>query len=657
MFSRKLAGSRLGLASLTVVGAWIAGCSPDSPDNPRPMDPPVQPPADPPPSAVQPPPISGGTLLVLRDGQTAVASDPDRDRIYVVDLAARRLRATIMLAPGAEPGRAVEEAEGRVHVALRGSGAVATIDSGAGQLLATRSLCPAPRGLAYDPARQLLHVACAGGELVSIAPMGQTPARELKLERDLRDVAVRGDKLWVTTFRSAELLTVGDAGIEQRARPPRARAAFLSSAGRFPVPVAPPGSAGPVAPTDESGMAAPGVAYRMVAGPAGSAMMLHQRGVEEEVGTQPNAYGGRSCAGVVEAALTVFGPGAGGVPSARSGGALRGGVLPVDLALSPDGRHVAVVNAGHAGTDQQLVFFSMEEATEPPPNPEQPCVPGSPIPPGMGGAPDGGAPDGGTEVDGGGAEPIEYRPPNGEVVAVAYDHLGNIIVQSREPATLQILTQRAAAIVLSPEVRADPGHRLFHVATANSLACASCHPEGGEDGRVWKFAGLGVRRTQSLRGGIMDTAPFHWNGDLPTMDRLMADVFQGRMGGGSVNRDEIRSLARWIDQVPNVRTSAWHGGAAVERGRALFENPTVGCIACHRGADFTVGTSFDVGTGGAFQVPQLHNLAFRAPFLHDGCAKTLLDRFTTCGGGDKHGVTSQLSRPQIDDLIAYLESL
>src|SRR5690242_17970584 len=39
--------------------------------------------ADPP-----PPPIQGGTLLVARDGVTAVAADPDRDAVYLVDLAA-----------------------------------------------------------------------------------------------------------------------------------------------------------------------------------------------------------------------------------------------------------------------------------------------------------------------------------------------------------------------------------------------------------------------------------------------------------------------------------------------------------------------------------------------------------------------------------------
>src|SRR5947208_843461 len=32
-----------------------------------------------------PPAVSGGTLLVLADGKTAVAADPDRDAIYVVD--------------------------------------------------------------------------------------------------------------------------------------------------------------------------------------------------------------------------------------------------------------------------------------------------------------------------------------------------------------------------------------------------------------------------------------------------------------------------------------------------------------------------------------------------------------------------------------------
>jgi len=65
----------------------------------------------------------------------------------------------------------------------------------------------------------------------------------------------------------------------------------------------------------------------------------------------------------------------------------------------------------------------------------------------------------------------------------------------------------------------------------------------------------------------------------------------------------------------------------------------------------------NVGTGGTFKVPSLVGVGARAPFLHDGCAATLMDRFTTCGGGDLHGKTSQLTPAQLSDLVAYLETL
>ncbi len=58
-------------------------------------------------------------------------------------------------------------------------------------------------------------------------------------------------------------------------------------------------------------------------------------------------------------------------------------------------------------------------------------------------------------------------------------------------------------------------------------------------------------------------------------------------------------------------------------------------------------------------MPSLVRIGTRAPFMHDGCAPTLKDRFTNpaCGGGDRHGKTSHLSDAQLDDLVAYLETL
>jgi hypothetical protein len=44
--------------------------------------------------------------------------------------------------------------------------------------------------------------------------------------------------------------------------------------------------------------------------------------------------------------------------------------------------------------------------------------------------------------------------------------------------------------------------------------------------------------------------------------------------------------------------------------------------------------------------------------MHDGCAETMLERFDeSCGGGERHGRTEHLSQAEIEDLVAYLESL
>jgi hypothetical protein len=72
----------------------------------------------------------------------------------------------------------------------------------------------------------------------------------------------------------------------------------------------------------------------------------------------------------------------------------------------------------------------------------------------------------------------------------------------------------------------------------------------------------------------------------------------------------------------------------------------------------TNNSTVDVGTGGAFQVPSLVGIGSRGPFMHDGCAKTLADRFsnTACGGAD-HGKISGLSSNEIADMITYLQSI
>lgn len=549
--------------------------------------------------AAEPPPaISGGTLAVSKNAVRAVASDPDRDRVWVVDLTSRRLTAEIVLEKGDEPGRVVEDNAGRFHVALRRGGAVVTIDADGGKIVDRRAVCPAPRGIAYDVSADALHVACLGGELVTLPAGPGAVTRHVRLERDLRDVIVDGDRLLVSKFRSTELLTVAaDGTISARERPPQ----FHLLERRFE----------------------PTVAWRTVKLPAGGVAMVHQRAQVDPVVIEPGGYGTGRCGGsIVHGTVSEL-----GTSLPKTGAALPGLILPVDLAVSADGQSYAVVAAG---TNEVVVTnrstLDSNEGT-------RDCA----------------------------ALQIQ-RILAGEPTAVAFAG-SSLVVQTREPATIELIpldgTATGDVITLPGESRRDTGHEMFHKNPGGPMACASCHPEGGDDGHTWFFDPIGPRRTQFVSGGILKTAPFHWDGDMSDIEALMNEVFERRMSGIHQGARRVRLFARWIDSLPAPPASPAPDVEAVARGEALFHDPAVDCARCHAGAQFTNNESLDVGTGKAFQVPSLVRIGARAPFMHDGCAATLKDRFLNpaCGGGDRHGRTSHLSEAQIDDLVAYLESL
>jgi mono/diheme cytochrome c family protein len=269
-----------------------------------------------------------------------------------------------------------------------------------------------------------------------------------------------------------------------------------------------------------------------------------------------------------------------------------------------------------------------------------------------------------TATDVGG---MRLLPTSDEPVAVAYTPKGELVVQIREPAALEIHDPATgditARIPLGGGSRLDTAHQLFHsnpdARSSTNIACASCHPEGRDDGHVWQFVGQGARRTMSLASFSTTTAPFHWSGDLSDVSALMDDVFVGRMGGQPQSTARKEAISAWLDRMPSAPRSSFVDTTAAARGKQLFEDPTVGCATCHSGPKLTNNVTVAVGTGSALQVPSLLGLGARAPYMHDGCAPTLRDRFLSesCGGGEAHGHTAQLSSAQIDDLVAYLSSL
>jgi mono/diheme cytochrome c family protein len=245
---------------------------------------------------------------------------------------------------------------------------------------------------------------------------------------------------------------------------------------------------------------------------------------------------------------------------------------------------------------------------------------------------------------------------DGQAIAVAYAPDGHLVVQTRAPAA--IVEDGGVRIALGTPRTAGLGHTIFHTATPAGIACASCHAEGNDDGHTWNFVPMGARRTQTFRGGFLATAPFHWDGSEHDMTALVGDVYVHRMGGITLGENERQALASWLDQLPALPHVAPDDAAAVERGRTLFQDPTIGCATCHSGPLLTSNLTVDVGTGGAMQVPSLRGLRWRAPYMHSGCAATLADRFDpACGGGESHGHTAALTDAQRADLIAYLETL
>jgi cytochrome c peroxidase len=104
---------------------------------------------------------------------------------------------------------------------------------------------------------------------------------------------------------------------------------------------------------------------------------------------------------------------------------------------------------------------------------------------------------------------------------------------------------------------------------------------------------------------------------------------------------------------------------AEKRGQVIFESPQTQCATCHPSPLFTDLQVHDVGTadgpgewfGPMIDTPTLRFLFDSAPYLHDGSAPTLWDVLVTKNPDDMHGVTSQLTAQEIEDLIAFLLAL
>lgn len=155
---------------------------------------------------------------------------------------------------------------------------------------------------------------------------------------------------------------------------------------------------------------------------------------------------------------------------------------------------------------------------------------------------------------------------------------------------------------------------------------------------------------------MLETGALHWSGDLTNFDALIDEVLVSRMARVKPGPLHAKAFARWVDALPAPRPSTPTDTDAITNGSALFHDATIGCATCHAGPKLTNSSLADIGKGPGLKVPSLVGVAARAPFMHDGCAATLADRFGACGG-TAHGSTASLTPDQVSSLVAYMESL
>jgi hypothetical protein len=533
-----------------------------------------------------PVPVWGGNLLARADGGF-VAADAASDRLYFGRVTDGALEV--------DPPLYLEEGSRPWRMAESPDGAVWVSLRGGGGLarvldgaVSRFEVCADPRGVWADA--DGVEVACAGGELVSLDLNGAEVDR-LVLVPDLRDVIRVGGERWVTTFRDAALWVVAADGTVTERRAPEVADRRAS------------------------------VAWRLSPDPlGGGALLAHQRArtdlVDLTVLGLP-AYGSDACDAAVEPAFTRFFPDG----TAETSGPLRKSVLPVDLLAEPSGELWVVAAGADGNSDVGVGWLDPTMFTTTDGCSTAPGYPWSAITRGLG----------------------------GRVTAVAAVDGGRVFAV-QAPFGLALADDALVVEQWWAEDAVDRGVHLFHAAPVGALSCASCHPEGGEDGQVWRFgtpAGEQSRRTQSLAGGLSPlTAPLHWDGALVDLPALLTDTYEVRMGGTLYGGDSD-AFATFLAQTPAAPRAA----TGPSEGEAEFIGAR--CAVCHVPPLYTDGLNHDVGTGEVLQTPSLLGLGARGPWMHDGCAATLLQRFDPECGGEDHGGPIE----DLDALVAWLAGL
>jgi YVTN family beta-propeller protein len=266
-----------------------------------------------------------------------------------------------------------------------------------------------------------------------------------------------------------------------------------------------------------------------------------------------------------------------------------------------------------------------------------------------------------------------------------------LYVATRMDDNITVIDTKAAKVVssfdlggpkeITPVRRGEQNFYNASFAFQGQFSCANCHLDATFDGLQWDLEpdgfGVDIVANRSIED-LMGTQPFKWNGgnpDLPTEcgPRTAKYIYRSQ----SFDHKELTDLVTFVLSLP-VRPNRYRSPdgeltAAQEHGKTIFERikykdgrtipENQRCATCHSEPKYTNNQSADVGSGKAtdrspvVDTPHLPDIAYSAPYLHDGSARSLEEIWTVFNPKDTHGITNDLTKDELNDLIEYLRTL
>jgi len=230
------------------------------------------------------------------------------------------------------------------------------------------------------------------------------------------------------------------------------------------------------------------------------------------------------------------------------------------------------------------------------------------------------------------------------------------------------------------------GARLFNYSSISfqkQLSCNTCHPEYHLDGLVYDIVapeegiGQNLVDNRTMRG-IAETGPYKWSGKNPSLQRQdgprAAQLFFRSHG---FEKDDLEATVHFIESLPlkksRYKSKDGQLNEFQKRGKAAYERaytkdgryiPVANrCITCHAAPYYTDRMIHDVGTqsntddSGEFDTPQLGDVYDSSPYLHDGRCYSLEEIWTVFNPGDTHGITNDMAKENLNELIEYIKTL